>query len=271
MPLSTLAEGVVWLPENARVKAESSGEVTKVWVADGDNVVQDQPIVQLSNPNLTTELAFKQATLREYEARLQQAWGEDRSKAQLLAKDTEALSAEVELLQTRVKQLILRSPSSGRLRMTKHHQLLGSFLAQGDSIAIIENRAPLRVRAALTQADIGLVRQATTRVELRLASHPSQTIDAVISQQVPAGTYELPSPVLGAKGGGRISVDANKPEGNKTTQLIFLVDLTAADKMQEGEFGARAYVRFYHPAEPLGVQWYRALQQLFIRNFQQAL
>jgi hypothetical protein len=26
-------------------------------------------------------------------------------------------------------------------------------------------------------------------------------------------------------------------------------------------------VRFQHPAEPLAAQWYRALQQVFIRHF----
>lgn len=271
MPLSTSAEGVIWLPDNARIKAEASGEITEVFVADGAQVTQGQAIVQLTNPVLTTNLTFKQASLREYEARLQQAWSDDRSKALLLSQDTDAIRAEVEILQHRVDNLILRSPSSGRLRITKHYQLLGSYLAQGDSIALIETREPLRVRAALTQEEIGLVRQTTKSVELRLASSPARANSAIISQQVPAGTFELPSPVLGAKGGGRITLDATKPEGTKTTQMIFLVDVTAPDIIQEGQFGERAYVRFYHPAQPLGAQWSRALQQLFIRNFQQSL
>jgi len=270
MPMSTAAEGVIWLPDSARIKAEASGEITRVFVADGEQVVQGQTIVQLTNPKLNADLAIKQATLREYEARLQQAWGDDRSKAQLLAQDTDALRADVELLQARVDHLILRSPASGRLRITKHYQLPGSYLAQGDSIALVETQEPLHIRTALTQAEIGLVRQATQTVEVRLAGNPAQRINAMISQQVPAGTFELPSPVLGAKGGGRITLDASKAEGVKTAQMIFLVDVTAPDVIQTSQFGERAYVRFYHPGQPLGVQWYRALQQLFIRNFQQA-
>lgn len=271
MPMSTSAEGVIWLPDNARIKAEASGEITQVFVADGEKVAKGQAVVQLTNPALNADLAIKQASLREYQARAQQAWGDDRSKAQLLTQDIEALRTDVELLQSRVDHLTVRSPASGQLRMTKHYQLLGSYLSQGDSIALIETNEPLRIRAALTQAEIGLVRQSTKAVELRLASQPAREINAAISQQVPAGTFELPSPVLGAKGGGRISLDASKPEGTKTTQMIFLVDVTAANIVQNGQFGERAYVRFYHPAQPLGIQWYRALQQLFIRNFQQAL
>ena len=270
MPNSTSTEGVIWLPDNARIKAEASGEITELFVKDGEQVVKDQPILQLTNPALITSLATKQASLREYEARLQEAWSDDRSKAQLLAQDTDAIRAEVNALQERVDHLTLRSPTAGRLRITKHHQLEGSYLAQGESVALIETHEALRVRTALTQEEIGLVKLATHKVELRLASKVTQSIDATISQQVPAGTFELPSPVLGAKGGGSIPLDASKPEGTKTAQMIFLVDLTAKDLIQENQFGERAYVRFYHPAEPIAAQWYRKLQQIFIRNFQHA-
>ncbi len=270
MPSSTSTEGVIWLPENSRIKAEASGEITQLFVKDGEEVVQGQAILQLTNSVLIAALAIKQASLREYEARLQEAWSEDRNKAQLLSQDTDAIRAEVNALQVRVEHLTLRSPAAGRLRITKPYQLEGSFLGQGESVALVETHEPLRVRAALTQEEIGLVRQATRKVELRIASNLAQTIDATISQEVPAGTFELPSPVLGAKGGGRITLDSSKPEGTKTAQMIFLVDLTAKNLIQENRFGERAYVRFYHPAEPMANQWYRVLQQIFIRNFQHA-
>jgi putative peptide zinc metalloprotease protein len=268
MPNSTSTEGVIWLPDNARIKTEASGEITQLFVKDGEPVIQGQAILQLTNPTLIASLTTKQASLREYEARMQEAWGDDRSKAQLLAQDTDAIRAEVNILQERVEHLTLRSPAAGRLRITKHYQLEGSFLGQGESVALVETHDPLRVRAALTQEEIGLVKQATNKVELRLASKVTQVIEANISQEVPAGTFELPSPVLGAKGGGRITLDASKSEGTKTAQMIFLVDLTAKSLIQENQFGERAYVRFYHPSEPIATQWYRKLQQIFIRNFQ---
>jgi putative peptide zinc metalloprotease protein len=270
MPNSTSTEGVIWLPDNARIKAGASGEITELFIEDGDQVIQGQAILQLANPTLIASLTTKQASLREYEARLQEAWSDDRSKAQLLVQDADAIRAEVNALQERVGNLTLRSPTTGRLRITKQYQLEGSYLTQGESVALIETHERLRVRAALTQEEIGLVKKATYKVELRLASKPAQGIDASITQEVPAGTFELPSPVLGVKGGGRITLDAAKPEGTKTAQMIFLVDLTAKDLIQKNQFGERAYVRFYHPAEPIATQWYRKLQQILIRNFQHA-
>lgn len=267
MPMSTSAEAVLWLPDDARVKAESSGEVAQVLVAEGNAVEQGQVLVQLHNSVLVANLAAQQAYLREYEARYQQAWVDDRSQAQLFEQDIKAIQAEIALLQKRVNDLAVRSPSSGIFRVTRQHHLLGSFLQQGDEFALIEKPEQLRVRTALLQDEIGLVRQATKSVSLQFASAPGHRIPAVIQQDIPVATKELPSQVLGAQGGGRLAIDASQPNGTRVTENIFLLDLTLNDVAQSGRYGERAYVHFSHPAEPLAVQWYRAFQQLFIKHF----
>lgn len=267
MPVSTSAEAVLWLPDEARVKAESSGEVVQVLVADGDAVEQGQELVRLHNPVLVANLAVQQARLREYDARYQQAWVEDRAQAQLYEQDINAIKAEIELLQTRVVNLVVRSPSQGIFRLTRQHYLPGSFLKQGDELALIEKPAVVHIRAALLQEEVGLVRQATQKVSVRFASNPLHRIEADMVQNVPVATQELPSPALGAQGGGRIAVDANQPTGTRVKESVFLLDLALRDFVRSGHYGERAHVRFQHPAEPLAAQWYRSLQLLFIRHF----
>jgi len=267
VPTSTSAEAVLWLPEKARVKVESSGEVAQLLVADGDKVEQGQELVRLHNPVLVANLAVEQAHLREYEARYQQAWVEDRAQAQLFEQDINAIKAEIALLQARVVNLVVRSPSTGIFRITRQHYLPGSFLRQGDELALIEKPDLVRVRAALLQDEVGLVRQATQGVTIRFASNPMRSIDAEMAQDIPVATQELPSQVLGAQGGGRLAVDSGHPSGTRVKEKVFLLDLTLSDFVQSGHYGERAYVRFEHPAEPLAAQWYRALQQLFIRHF----
>ena len=267
MPMSTSAEAVLWLPDEARVKVESSGEVVQVLVADGENVGQGQELVRLHNPVLVAHLAAQRAHLREYEARYQRAWIEDRAQAQLFEQDINAIKAEIELLQSRVMNLVVRSPADGIFRITRQHYLQGSFLRQGDEFALIEKPDRVRVRAALLQDEVGLVRQFTQGVSIRFASNPARSVAANLMQDVPIATQELPSQILGAQGGGRLAVDATHPSGVRVKEKVFLLDLTLNDFVQSGHFGERAYVRFQHPAEPLAAQWYRALQQLFIRHF----
>jgi putative peptide zinc metalloprotease protein len=267
MPMSTSTEAVLWLPDEARVKVESSGEVVQVLVADGDTVVQGQELVRLSNPVLVANLAVQQAHLREYEARYQQAWVDDRAQAQLFEQDIKAIKAEIDLLQMRVVNLVVRSPSQGIFRITRQYHLPGSFLKQGDELALIEKPDSVRVRAALLQDEVGLVRQATQSISIRFASNPSHSINASMVQDIPVATRELPSQILGAQGGGRLAVDATQPTGTRVKENVFLLDLTLQDFVQSGHYGERAYVKFQHPAEPLVTQWYRSLQQLFIRHF----
>lgn len=267
MPMSTSVEAVLWLPDEARVKVESSGEVTQLLVADGTTVAQGQELVRLHNPVLVANLAVQQAHLREYEARYQQAWVEDRAQAQLFEQDINAIRAEITLLQARVMNLVVRSPSSGIFRITRPYHLPGSFLRQGDEFALIEKPDRVRVRAALLQDEVGLVRQATEGVSIKFASNPLRSITAEMAQDIPVATRELPSQVLGAQGGGRLAVDSTHPSGTRVKEEVFLLDLALHDFVQSGHYGERAYVRFQHPAEPLAAQWYRALQQLFIRHF----
>ncbi|WP_062059715.1 efflux RND transporter periplasmic adaptor subunit [Cellvibrio sp. OA-2007] len=267
MPMSTTAEAVLWLPDEARVKVESSGEVVQVLVADGERVGQGQELVRLDNPLLIANLATEQAHLREYEARYQQAWVSDRAQAQLFEQDINAIKAEIELLQSRVVNLVVRSPAEGVFRINRQHHLPGSFLRQGDEFALIEKPDRVRVRAALLQDEVGLVRQATQGVRVKFASDPLRNIEADLMQEVPIATQELPSQILGALGGGRLAVDATNPSGTRVKEKVFLLDLTLHDFVQSGHYGERAYVRFQHPAEPMAVQWYRRLQQLFIRHF----
>lgn len=267
MPMSTSAEAVLWLPDEARVKVESSGEVAQVLVADGEGVMPGQELVRLHNPVLVANLAVQRAHLREYEARYQRAWIEDRAQAQLFEQDINAIKAEIELLQSRVVNLVVRSPAEGVFRITRQHYLPGSFLRQGDEFALIEKPDRVRVRAALLQDEVGLVRQSTQGVSIKFASNPSRSVAANLMQDVPIATQELPSQILGAQGGGRLAVDATHPSGMRVKEKVFLLDLTLNDFVQSGHYGERAYVRFQHPAEPLAAQWYRALQQLFIRHF----
>lgn len=267
VPMSTSAEAVLWLPDEARVKAESSGEVIELLVADGAIVEQGQALVRLHNPTLATNLAVEQAHLREFEARYQQALSDDRAQAQLFEQDIHSIKAEIALLQTRVTNLIVRSPSSGIFRITRQHYLPGSFLQQGDEVALIEKPDAVLVRAALLQDEVGLVRQATTEVNIKFASNSARTIAADMRQDIPVATQALPSPILGAQGGGRIAIDASDASGTRVQEKVFLLDLTLRDFMQSGHYGERALVKFQHPAEPLATQWYRALQQVFIRHF----
>ena len=52
LPFSTRAQGVVWLPEQARIRAGTDGFVTEVLAKDGQAVKPGDPILVLTDPDL---------------------------------------------------------------------------------------------------------------------------------------------------------------------------------------------------------------------------
>ena len=127
---------------------------------------------------------------------------------------------------------------------------------------------PTRIRAELTQEEIGVVQQSTRAVEVRLAGDITRILQGSVSQEVPAATFTLPSPVLGAGGGGRLAVDAQRSDGLRTAQMVFLLDINLPELQKGSRYGERAYILFRHPAEPLATRVYRTLRQLFITKAQ---
>jgi len=117
------------------------------------------------------------------------------------------------------------------------------------------------------QADVGLVRRNTKKVEVRLADDVATALTATILREVPAAADRLPSAALGSVGGGKFQVDPQDEQGTRTLDPIFQFDLSLPPGTAIGNAGGRVHVRFDHGTEPLAQQWYRSLRQLFLRQF----
>jgi putative peptide zinc metalloprotease protein len=94
------------------------------------------------------------------------------------------------------------------------------------------------------------------------------TIRSAVKRVVPSATDQLPTAALGTQGGGAMPVDPSDREGRKSVQRFFQVDVELPQSARStARVGGRAYVRFDHGWEPLGMQWYRRARQLFLARF----
>jgi putative peptide zinc metalloprotease protein len=85
---------------------------------------------------------------------------------------------------------------------------------------------------------------------------------------VPAAAGEVPSGALVAAGGGRLAGDPRDPNGRKTMENVFVIDVEPTQPLQRSvAYGQRVHVRFEHRPTPLGVQWYGGLRRLFLTHF----
>jgi len=267
VPYHSDAEGVVWLSEQAMVRAAAGGFVERLLARPGSRVAAGEAVVQTYDPQLEAQLRLSEARVAELEASYASEFVADRVKAQLVREQLESARAALSLAEQRVGDSIVRTRADGVLVVPQPADLPGRYFRKGELLGYVVGRdeAPL-VRVVVPQDAIDAVRISTDRVRVRLASRPQRVLEGRIVRQVPAGEAVLPSRALAMEGGGRIATDP-RDSAPKALERMFQFDVVLPGAPSLGVFGERAYVRFEHRAEPLALRWYRDLRRLFLSRF----
>lgn len=265
-PLATVAPAVVWLPEQAHVRPEVDGFIADLPHRDGDRVEPGDLLVVLQNPDLRATRDQLASRLGGLQADLYQLLLRDPSAAQNLAEQIDRTEAELRRSEERIARLEIRAQVAGRLVMPRQSDMLGRFSRQGENLGYVLDPAALRVRAAIAEEDAHLVRNRTIHAQARLADEPGMALAASLSQDEPAASHQLPSPALGDRGDGPYATDPADPDGRRSFEPVFLVDLSLPDAALT-RVGGRAWVRFDHGSEPLAMQVFRHASQLFLKHF----
>jgi putative peptide zinc metalloprotease protein len=265
LPHSTQSEGVVWVPEESKLRTQSDGFVQKLLVRDQATVRKGDPILQLDDPVLRSDKLRAQARLDALEANFQLALSKSASETGALKDDIERLKQELSRYDARIELLTLRATASGNLALARANDLAGAYLAKGTVIGHVIEPGKTVIRAVLTQSDVGLVRDQTTKIEVRLAEQNFVPKTGTILNQTPASTRELPSAALSDKGGGTFTTDPNDEHGLQLQLPVFVVDVQLNDEPLK-RIGGRAWVLFDHGSQPLAMQWARSLKQVFLKH-----
>lgn len=269
VPLHTITEGVLWLPESAIVRAGSDGFVTALRAHPGSTVRVGDPLIEADDPDLRAQVAILSARVTELRARLASQRFNDRVEAAVTEVELRQATEELARYRDRAAHLVSRADDDGVLVIDKPDDLVGRFVKQGDIIAYVLPRDGARlVRATIAQDDIDLVRHRLRQVDVKLVGLARQTFDARLLRETPAGSDQLPSRALGSGGGGANVVDPRDQKGTRVMQRIFDVDLELLSEPPRRIFGGRAIVRFEHGWESLGTTIYRRVRQLLLARIQ---
>ncbi|MCP3982593.1 MAG: PqqD family peptide modification chaperone [bacterium] len=267
LPNRTRCEGVVWIPEEALVRAGAAGFVSRVVVEPGTRVATGDLLVEGSDPLLAANVEVYRARVEELRARYDAALATDQVQVRILEEELASARAQLEDAEERLTDLDIRSPTAGVFVLPRAQDLPGRWVQQGDLVGyVLEVRHPT-VRVVVPQSTVDLVRQRMQGVEVRLAERLDWIIPAEMQREVPGALEQLPSTILGSAGGGEIAIDPYDPEGTKALGKMFQFDIRLAQPIEDLLVGGRVYVRFDHGKDPLAFQAYRSVRQLFLRQF----
>jgi putative peptide zinc metalloprotease protein len=268
VPAHTTTEGVVWLPENAVVRAGTDGFVRTLLAEPGSTVRPGDALVESEEPTLAAERQILQARVDELETRLATERFVDRARAQITTLELAQARAELATATRRADRLVVRSERSGVFAVATPQDLPGRFLREGQQVGHVLPAGSRMVRATIGQDDIDLVRNRLRRTRIKLAERLDETLASEIVREVPAGRDDLPSKALGGTGGGALAVLPDDRQGTKTLQRVFQVDIELPENAASAAFGSRAYVRFDHDWEPAAQQIWRRTRQLLLSRLQ---
>jgi putative peptide zinc metalloprotease protein len=267
VPYRTGAEGVIWIPEEAFVRAGAEGFVERIAASPGAPVRKGDVLVVLQDPLVIAQERVLSSRVRELEAKYIQHLFTDHVKAETTRDELRHVEDRLARTRQQLADLVVRSGIDGTFVVPTAEDLPGRFVKKGELLGHVLEFGTVTVRTIVSQATIDLVRHRTRAVEVRLSEQISTTLPAVIRRLVPGASEKLPTKSLGTIGGGEIAVDPSDRQGLTAVQKVFQIDVELPSRTHLVNLGGHAYVRFDHGWAPLGVQWYLKLRQLFLSRF----
>lgn len=266
MPHATLAEGVLAVPDDARVVTQAAGDFSRLLVAPGSRVGSGTPLLALTNPELDARATIAAARVEELLARQDVLRSERRTTDALLVED-ELGHAREALARAREAQagLLLRSPATGTFQLARADVLPGRYLHRGETVGYVLDDATRHARVVVRQDEVDAVRGDVRALAVRCAETLASVTPARLVREIPAADRALPSLALSTEGGGPFALDPAAHERPLSFSTVFQFEI-AIDAAPLERIGQRVYVRFEHSPEPLLWRWLRAARRTLLER-----
>lgn len=261
------AEGVIWVPEGAKVRAGADGFVKSIAVEPDASVRRGRTLLVTENFELASKIQVLEAQLRLLETRAHAELQNDRVRWEITREEIKATRQELEHTRTLNRDLTVLSPANGRFVLSLAAQdMPDRFLRKGQEIGYVVPAAAMTARVLVSQDDIDLVRTRTREVRVKLAGRMYETFSAIVRSEVPAASNSVSNLAMSSVGGGPAPLDPQDTKNPKTlnTWFEFELELPATRAFVLGE---HVHARFELRPEPLGWRIYRSVRQLFLHRF----
>jgi putative peptide zinc metalloprotease protein len=267
LPLWTRAEGVVALPEESHLRAGVEGFVRKIAAEPGAPVGAGTTLVVTEDPMLAARERVLDAQVRLLEARASALRLDNRVRWAMTLDELDATKRELEQVRQQLAELTISSKVAGTFVLAHAAaDLPDRFLRRGEQVGYVLPAKVATARVLVSQDDVDLVRTRTMRVEAKVAGRLYDTYEARLVREVPAASTRVSNLALSSAGGGAAALDPRQTKEPQTLDpwFAFELELPQTPALTLGE---HVYVRFEHGSEPPASRIYRAVRQLFMRQF----
>ena len=293
LPDATVARGVVWLPDEAAVRADTAGFVEQALVAEGQAVEAGELLFVLSNPALEAELAGLRSRIAQLHVEQHAAMDTEPARARRAALEQASQQAAHDRLAQRIAGLRLRAAVSGTVSTQglRPADWPGRHVEQGAVMAYLVPQAGVDLQRVASAAALALPPaganpvQPTVRVALpqdqaawlRDSAAPSVSVflgglspvvvSARLLRDATAITQELPTAALGDRFGGPIVTDPADASGRTAARGVVWLDVALPAADPAPAIGTRVWVRLDRGSRPAAALLARWVQQAVLVHF----
>lgn len=263
------APGVLEAARHTVVVNEAPGYIRKVLAAPGGFVNEDQPLLELFDPELEFQLAAARSQLAEARAMELRALQEETADLKPIRSRIQAVTSQLHRLEEQQRQLTVRAPHDGHWIAPDVGRISGAWLPRGTPLGHLINESEFHFSAVVSQRNASrLFADQIHSAEVRIRGQAGLILPVVRLKIIPAEHTYLPSAALGWVGGGEVAVELTDPSGVRAAEPFF--ELRATVEPEPGAailHGRSGKIRFDLPAEPLLRQWIRRLRQVVQKHY----
>ena len=267
LPHSNVVPGVVWIPDQAVIRAQSDCDIVEVFVTPGSQVKAGDKLYSCEELDAEPRLAELVAHVDELMARRASAVARDPLSLNTLDAELKASTAVLEDARQRLDQRVVRAGVDGLFDVSDTSMLEGRSAARGDVIAYVIPPAQRTVRMAIDDRWISRFTNDLQSIALRVsaADGRSHVHETSVLQRTPKATRVVASAALSSRGGGLYAADENG-DGRLLQEAVFDVELDWPEAAGAAAVGSHVDVRLVYNSSPLSDRLNTSLQQAFTQR-----
>ncbi len=259
--------GVLQSETAADVTTGVDGVMETLLVPSGSFVQEGQLLARLHNGELVHEIVAARAQLQEMESLWHAGLHKGSRTRVALEEGIAAIRARVQQLEERRTKLVVTAPIKGMWVGPRSDELIGRRLTRGTALGVVVGPEKFQFLAIVPQVDSSRLfahEAVASHATVRLHGQSELGISVKKLVIIQAEQNRLPSAALAMNSGGEIALAADA--GKEPIAAESFYEVRAAVEARPGVLlyqGLTGRITFPLPAEPLGLQWLRALRQVF--------
>ena len=265
LPYAALASGVVWMPEEAIVRAAADGFVQRLVATPDQTVAAGTALIDMQDPAAAAQLEVYRADVQVAEGRFQESNLIDRTRARLVSEQLDRARATLARAEQRRRDLLVVASQAGTFIVPDAARLPGHFVHKGDLLGYVIAPGDREVRVVVPQAQIDLVRSRTRTVSVRSAEEPGESVAAALLREMPSALDRAPAPGLASEGGGPMVSDPSSAGRDRPLDQFYEVVLRPEGGALAARLGGHAFARFDLGWQPVGWRILRDVRQATLR------